>query len=229
MFYHQNYMLEQMRAMVFTAPAILLAIICHEYAHGFVSERIGDPTPRNSGRLTLNPLKHLDLWGTLCLLFFHAGWAKPVPINPYFYKNRKRGVILVSLAGPVTNFMVAFASVFIEGLLVRYGSRGSSVIAVLTLLAEYSERLNIGLGVFNLLPIPPLDGSKVLGELLPAVNNFYRRWEPYWRLALLLLLVTGILGRPLAAFDRTIFKAMWNSVVRILKLYLYMEGVPEMI
>ena len=154
LFYNSRYLMAQLGSLLFVAPAILIAIICHECAHGWMSDRLGDPTPRASGRLTLNPLRHLDLWGTLCLLFFHVGWAKPVPINPYYYKDRKKGIILVSLAGPVMNFLVAFVSVLLEGLLVKYGSRGSVLITVLILLTEYSARINIGLLVVGVLSVP---------------------------------------------------------------------------
>ena len=94
-----------LQVLLFVAPVTLLAIICHECAHGFVSYKLGDPTAKNAGRLTLNPFKHLDTIGTLCMLFFHVGWAKPVPINPMYYRDRKKGIIYVSLAGPVANFL----------------------------------------------------------------------------------------------------------------------------
>lgn len=218
-FYSLNYIMEQVRVILYTAPAILFAVTCHEYAHGRVSEYLGDPTPRASGRLTLNPLKHLDLWGTLCLLFFHVGWAKPVPISPYYYRNRRKGIILVSLAGPTANFLVALISVLAEGLLVKYGSYRSELVMILILLAEYSARINIGLAVFNLIPIPPLDGSKILGELFFSIKMLYARWEPYWIWILLLLLLTGVLTRPLAVCNQTIFETMLDVVMKILGVY----------
>lgn len=114
-----GYYISQLRSILFIAPVMLLAIIVHEYSHGWMSDRQGDPTPRTAGRLSLNPLKHLDPIGTLCLLFFHVGWAKPVPINPWYYKNRKKGIIAVSLAGPFSNFILAFISVFGMGIVVK--------------------------------------------------------------------------------------------------------------
>ena len=111
MFYRYNFW-NVLLQMIYTVPAVLIAVSFHEYAHGYVSDRLGDPTPRNDGRLTLNPLKHLDLYGTLSLLLFHMGWAKPVRVNTRFYKNRRRDMILVALAGPVGNFLVALLSVF---------------------------------------------------------------------------------------------------------------------
>ena len=117
------------------------------------------------------------------------------------------------------NFLVAFVSVLLEGLLVKYGSRGSVLITVLILLTEYSARINIGLGVFNLIPVPPLDGSKVLGELAPSVNQLYRRWGPYWQWGLLILLVVGVLSVPLSAIDSAVYNLMWDGAVRLLRLY----------
>lgn len=155
----------QLQSFLFTAPVVILAIVCHECAHGWVSYKLGDPTAKNAGRLTLNPLKHLDPIGALCMLFFHVGWANPVPINPMYYRDRKKGIIYVSLAGPAANFVLAFLSLFIEGLLMKFGSDSSTVIWVLCQLCYYSAVVNMGLGLFNLIPIPPLDGSKIVGEL----------------------------------------------------------------
>ena len=117
-----SYYLQQLRDILYIAPVVLIAIMGHEFAHGWVSDRLGDPTPRMDGRLTLNPLKHLDPFGTLCLIFFRMGWAKPVRINTRYYKNRKSGIIMVSLAGPFMNFILAFLSLLLYGLLGKYGS-----------------------------------------------------------------------------------------------------------
>ena len=168
-----SYYMDQIKSMIYVIPVILIAISCHEFAHGYVSHKMGDPTPKADGRLTLNPFKHLDLAGTLCLLFFHMGWAKPVRINTAYYKNKKKGTILVSLAGPCMNFLLAFISLFIFGLLAKYGSETSYGIYIGEILAYYSAIINIGLGLFNLIPFPPLDGSNVLGEIWPKVNEFY--------------------------------------------------------
>ena len=99
-----------MQGYLLTALVALLAIVCHECAHGWVSYKLGDPTAKNAGRLTLNPLKHIDPIGILCMVLFRVGWAKPVPINPYHYRDRKKGIIYVSIAGPATNFILAFIS-----------------------------------------------------------------------------------------------------------------------
>lgn len=206
----------ELQSLLFTAPVVLLAIICHECAHGWVSYKLGDPTAKNAGRLTLNPLKHLDPIGTLCMLFFHVGWANPVPINPWYYKDRKKGIIYVSLAGPVTNFILAFISLFIEGLLMKFGSDSSTVIWACCQLCYYSAVVNIGLGLFNLIPIPPLDGSKVLGELWDKAANFYYRYQNYWRWILLLCVLTGILSTPLGMLNELLIDLMWKFIKIIL-------------
>lgn len=202
----------QLQSVLFTAPVMLLAIVCHECAHGWVSYKLGDPTPKQSGRLTLNPFKHLDLAGALCMLFFHVGWAKPVPVNTMYYKDRKKGLIMVACAGPVMNFLIAFLSLLTEGLLMRFGSPSSVVIWVLCQLCYYSAILNIGLALFNLVPIPPLDGSKVLGSLSAKVFDFYYRYQKYWRIVLLISVFTGILSRPLSILNNRIVNGMWFVV-----------------
>lgn len=206
----------ELQSLLFTAPVVLLAIVCHECAHGWVSYKLGDPTAKNAGRLTLNPLKHLDPLGALCMLFFHVGWANPVPINPWYYKDRKKGIIYVSLAGPVANFIIAFISLFIEGLLMRFGSDTSTLIWILCQLCYYSAVVNVGLGLFNLVPIPPLDGSKVLGELWDKANNFYWRYQNYWRWILLLCVITGVLSKPLGILNGMLLRRMWRIVKLIL-------------
>jgi Zn-dependent protease len=208
----------ELQALLFTAPVVLLAIICHECAHGWVSYKLGDPTAKQAGRLTLNPLKHLDILGTICMLFFHVGWAKPVPINPLYYKDRKKGIIYVSIAGPLTNFILAFISLMIEGVLFKFGSDSSVVVWIFCQLCYYSAVVNIGLGLFNLIPIPPLDGSKILGELSYWVAERYYRYERYWRIILLILVFTGILSKPLSILNETVLNLMWSVVKFVIRL-----------
>ncbi len=166
------------QTLIYVAPATLLAVSLHEFAHGYVSYKLGDMTPKYDGRLTLNPFKHLDVWGTLCLLVFHVGWAKPVRINTRNYKNKKRDTILVAAAGVVMNFLLAFVCMILHGLLYKYGSSGL-ILNYLYVLTYYGAVLNIGLGVFNLIPIPPLDGSNILAEIFPRVAEFYWKIRPY--------------------------------------------------
>lgn len=212
-----SYYINQLRSMLYVAPVILIAISFHEFAHGYVSYKMGDPTPKRDGRLTLNPFKHLDVAGTLCLLFFHMGWAKPVRINTACYKNKKSGTILVSLAGPVMNFLLAFLSLVIYGLLLKYGSI-SRVVYIGVTLAYYSAVVNIGLGLFNLIPLPPLDGSNVLGEIIPKVNQYFYEIRRYSSLILIVLLVSGALSRPLGYANHVILNGMWKLVKMILQI-----------
>ena len=185
-----------------TIPAVLLAIILHELAHGYTAYRLGDPTARNMGRLTLNPLKHLDPIGALCMIFFHFGWAKPVPINSRFFKNKKRDVALTALAGPLTNFLLSLLSAPIYLMLKRgyinavLGGESDAFITGLILslyyFFYYFHIVNLGLCLFNLIPIPPLDGSRILFTFLPAKYYFsVMRYERYFPLALLLVIFAG--------------------------------------
>ena len=159
--------------LIFQFIVLIFSVMIHEISHGFVAERLGDNTARVAGRLTLNPLKHIDPFGSiilpLLLYIFNTsilfGWAKPVPYNPYNLKNPKTGGAIIALAGPVSNFFIAF----IFGLLIRFGiSSGNSLDDPLLILFQVIVYINILLGVFNLVPIPPLDGSKVLFGFLPS-------------------------------------------------------------
>ena len=141
-------------------PGLLLAIVIHEFSHGYTAYLLGDDTAKNSGRLTLNPIKHIDLIGFIFLLIFRFGWAKPVPINPLNFKNRRKGIVVVSLSGPFSNFLVAFIILFIISLDVI---NNYLLLNILFLGLWY----NMMLGIFNLLPFTPLDGSKILASLLP--------------------------------------------------------------
>ncbi len=211
-----QYYLEQIKILLYTVPVILIAITFHEYAHGWVSEKLGDPTPRLDGRMSLNPLKHLDLAGTLCLIFFHMGWARPVRINTRCYKDRRKGIILVSLAGPFMNFILAFLSLIFCGFFVLWGSWDSGFVQAGFLLCYYSAQMNIGLGVFNLIPFPPLDGSNVLEQIYPKVGYFYARIRPYRTLILIVLLMSGALSYPMNVAGNQIFQFMWTIVSHLL-------------
>ncbi len=177
-------------------PAVLIAITFHEYAHGYVAYKLGDPTAKNNGRLTLNPIKHLDPFGAIMLLIVGFGWAKPVPVNPAYFKKPKNGMALVSLAGPMSNILLAFITLVIAKIFniqifsMLYGFRSSYIEIIMFNIVI----LNIGLAIFNMIPIPPLDGSKIFSSFLPQRIYFgIMRYERYAHIILLLLIVTGIL------------------------------------
>lgn len=216
-----NYRIQEfIYALIYTLPAVLLAVSLHEFSHGFVSYLLGDPTPKGEGRLSLNPFRHLDLMGTLCLLLFHFGWAKPVQVNPQYYKNPKGGMALTALAGPVMNFLIAFLGTVGMGIVyVATGGTGGKVALYLFQLFQYIAIINIGLGTFNLIPVPPLDGSKILGAVLPTRIYFkYMRYERYGAIILMLLLFVGVLSRPLGWIQNGIFQAMWSAVTTVLRI-----------
>lgn len=172
----------------YVALALLAAVTVHEFAHAYVADRLGDPTPRAHGRLTLNPLAHLDLIGTLLILLVGFGWAKPVPITPTNFTNWRRDTVIVAAAGPLANVTLLFVLgvPFKLGLLPTYGI-GAGPISVLLLTMM---QINAMLAVFNLIPIPPLDGSKILLGLLPPEQAVaYARVQLYGPFLLLLLLM----------------------------------------
>ncbi len=184
---------------ILSALAVLLILSIHEYAHGYAAYKLGDNTAKSLGRLSLNPIKHLDPFGALCMLLFHFGWAKPVPINPRNFKNPKKDFALVALAGPLTNLLMAFFTGFLYLLLLKNFSSinfHSDFLLMLSknllLFISIFYSVNLGLAVFNLIPIPPLDGSRLLNVILPPKLYFgIMRYERKIYLALILWLVGG--------------------------------------
>ena len=176
----------------------LLCITLHELAHGFVAYRLGDDTAKKAGRLTLNPLKHLDPMGLLMMLVFRFGWAKPVPVNMMKFQNPKRGMAVTALAGPGCNLLITVVFLFLYGLLIRPLSGNTAGEIILELL-ELTSYISLGFCIFNLIPVPPLDGSKILFSLL-SDQAYWKlmRYERYGSIALILLVWTGVLGRPLS-------------------------------
>ena len=191
-----------MRVLEFIARAIVLLLLLpvHEYAHGAVATRLGDPTPREQGRLTLNPLRHLDILGSLLLLTAGFGWAKPVIVDPRNFKNPRRDMALVAAAGPLSNLAMALASfivykaIFLVPLFPGFGT----FLQVSTYIVGSVFIINVQLAIFNLLPVPPLDGSRILGLLLPEKIYWgLMRYERYIMLALMAVLWLGWLSTPL--------------------------------
>jgi len=177
-------------ALLYVGVALVVAASVHEFAHAYVADRLGDPTPRSQGRLTLNPLAHLDLVGSLLILLAGFGWAKPVQVDPMNFRDRRRGMILVAAAGPLANITV----LFLLGVPYKLGLLAFGA-TVLDRLLVVTIRINAMLAIFNLIPVPPLDGSKILIGLLPPPQAAaYARLQPYGVLLLLLLVVTNAIS-----------------------------------
>lgn len=170
----------------------------HEMAHGLVAYKCGDDTAKLQGRLTINPFAHLDLVGTLMILLFGFGYARPVPVNPARLKHPRRDMALVALAGPVSNLLMGFVSVFVYYILITVGSANAGAVAV-AYFFYYAAQVNVMLAVFNLLPIPPLDGSKIFSAVLPDKIYFkIMQYDRYIMIALMVLLFTGVLNVPIS-------------------------------
>lgn len=207
--------------LIYAAPATIITMTCHEFAHSYVSYKLGDPTPEQTGRLTLNPLKHIDLLGALCLAIFHFGWAKPVQVNPQAYKNPKAGMAITALAGPLMNFFITFIAMFGMELIAKAGNyyTGNIIANYFYILFYYTAILSTGLGIFNLIPFPPLDGSKVLGAVLPEDLYFgYMKYERYTVLILLVLLYFNVFDAPLEWLNNLVTNGMFSIVQMILRL-----------
>lgn len=203
----------------------LMAITVHEFAHGWMAYKFGDPTARLAGRLSLNPIKHLDVLGTVALIITRRiGWAKPVPVNPYNLRDPKRDMMLISLAGPASNFLLAILSAILLRLIITINPAfkplilpalsfqfpslaGFNILMILWIIIFWmiclGMTLNVILAVFNLIPLPPLDGGKILQGILPRdLSLTFEKIEPYGFFILILLAFTGILWRVISPFFR---------------------------
>lgn len=218
---------EEFFQLLYTLPAVLIAMVFHEYAHGLVSVWMGDDTPRRQGRLSLNPFKHLDLAGVICLAVFKFGWARPVQVDPRAYRRPKLGMALTALAGPLTNFLLAFLGYVVYAALWKQGfffAGGKAIVRLVYSFLMIFVSVNLGLGVFNLIPIPPLDGSRILGLVLPEKYYFgYMRYERYGLYVLMAIILienlTNIDILPLTAFKTII--GTW-----MLEIAAVLVGVP---
>jgi Zn-dependent protease len=181
------------------APGFLLAITVHEYTHGYVAYRLGDPTAKLAGRLTFNPISHLDPFGTLVLVLTQMiGWAKPVPVDPRYLHNPRKDMLWISLGGPAANLVTAVVlAVLLHIVLFLFGGRAvgqstSFILAPLVYILLFGVKINVILAIFNLIPIAPLDGAKILGGMLPRRQAYeLEKLEPYGFIILMLLVFTG--------------------------------------
>ena len=183
--------------LLISAAAALLCITLHELSHGFVAWRLGDPTAKNAGRLTLNPIRHLDVVGLLMMLVAKVGWAKPVPVDMRYFKRPRQGMALTALAGPAANFLTALAA---ESAPLRpSGPLAQAAVFVLCFIFVQHGLLGVGMGLFNLIPLSPLDGSKILFALLPdRIYYTILRYEKYVMGVVILLVLVGVFDKPLS-------------------------------
>ncbi len=215
------------RIAIFFVP-LMLGIVCHEVAHGYAAYLQGDPTAKSRGRLNLNPIKHLDPMGTLMFVLtaivapFVIGWAKPVPIDPRYFKNPRKGMVLVAIAGPATNFVLAVIFALLLRLMVTMavgvqpGTTLASVMLPVILICTAGVVVNIVLGLFNLIPLPPLDGSNIIAGLLPPQLAYsYMRFGRWGMIVIILLLAFGILGQVLGPV-----------LLGMLQLFIDLFGLP---
>ena len=205
------------QTLLLIAPPILLALTFHEYAHAYAAYRYGDDTARQSGRLSLNPLRHLDPLGTIMIFIVHFGWAKPVPVNPNRLRNPKKDMLWISAAGPLANMMLALASGLLIRVLLTIGVTPDrhTAIGLLFFMVIMSLQINLALAIFNILPIAPLDGSKILSALLPVryekLIYFLERYGPFILIGLIIfgqatgVSVLGGLIWPFVDFFRALF------------------------
>ncbi len=184
-------------SLLLTLPSVLIALTFHEAAHGYVAYKMGDPTAKALGRLTLNPFKHLDPIGSILMLVTGYGWAKPVPINTRYFKNQKKGMALTALAGPMMNLLLGIIGVIAYAFIARFGNASNLFIYVLWLFFYHFAVLNITYAVFNMIPLPPFDGSRVFLTFLPPKQYFgIMRYERIIMIVVLLGMATGILWTP---------------------------------
>lgn len=193
---------------------VLLCVMpIHEFAHAFAAEKLGDHTAKLSGRLTLSPFAHLDLFGSIMILLCGIGYAKPVPVNPNNFKNSKSGMVITSAAGPISNLVMSFFFLLIYNAFVTFGrvvyQKNELLFVIIYSFLRYAAMINVSLAVFNLLPIPPLDGSRIFWAVLPEKYYFkVMQYERQIMIVLFALLVFGILSVPISFISSAVFKGL---------------------
>ena len=206
--------------MILMIPGMLIAFTFHEYAHALVADKLGDKTPRFQGRLTLNPIPHIDPIGFIAVLIFSFGWAKPVQTNPSAYKNYHKDDLKVSLAGPIANFLVAIVTALILGFYVSFAYKvlPSVLAGVLFSMIRFTIVINVNIGLFNLIPIPGLDGFSLLRDLRP--NTFYKFEEKFYQYQMLIMLAFIFVGARIISIPANIImNALLSLASLIVKIF----------
>ena len=221
-----NYSGMQLLSLLLTLPAVIIAITFHEYAHALAADKLGDDTPRMQGRLNLNPMNHIDPFGFMLLMFAGFGWGKPVQINPRNFNRNVRmdkGEAIVSIAGPVMNFILAIVSAIILGAIYMFAPTSflmNTVGNVIYILLQELVIINIGLGVFNLIPLPPLDGSKIFINFMPYNT---RRWilehSHIFYYIFLAIWITGLAGLIISPVINLIYDGLMGGILSIFRLF----------
>ena len=221
-----NYSQAELMALLLTLPAVIIAITFHEFAHAWAADKLGDDTPRMQGRLNLNPMSHIDPIGFMLLMFAGFGWGKPVQINPRNFNRNVRmdkGEAIVSLAGPLMNFVLAIISAFALGAIYMFTDVAfltSTVGSIIYILLQQLLAINIGLGVFNLIPLPPLDGSKIFINFLPYNA---RRWiiehSHIFYYVFLVIWITGLASVIISPIINLIYEGLMSGVLAIFRLF----------
>lgn len=195
---------------LYVIPVVFISLTFHECAHGYIAYRLGDPTAKEAGRLTLNPLKHIDPLGLIMMILVRFGWAKPVPVNPLYFKDPKKGMMLTAAAGPVSNLVLATVSSAFS-VFFRYAyfySGASEILKVIFTFFFYMTLINIGLAVFNIIPVYPLDGSRILGYFMPdKFNDFFRRYGQYiYIIFFVLVIATDFVGNAIYTVQYALYQ-----------------------
>ena len=213
--------LEQVIAYILSAIVVIfLTLPIHEWAHAFAASKLGDPTPRYQGRLTLNPFAHIDYLGAACILLAGFGWAKPVGVNTRYFNSPKRDMAITAFAGPLSNIVLAFISLVIINIFLLFTDLTTSVAVFVFTMLFYIAQINIGLAVFNLIPIPPLDGSRLLSAFLP--DRLYYKLMQYERIlyyVIIALIITSVLDVPLSYATDAILGGLINLTDLIFSVF----------